>query len=259
MKSLISTNSPTPPLRANNTLRGYRTDWRDWCTWSNATGHPTLPATPAGISRYLTALAKSGVTVGTMGRRISSIRFAHRVRNLDDPTRDARVRTVWEGIRRTHGAPPAQAAPLMPPELFVVLDACPTVRRFKTRGRADEPNLAGARDRALLLVGFTAALRRSELAALRVEHLAEHPHGLVISIPRSKTNQHGLKSELVVLPREQPGALSRHGSSALARARRHHHRSGPASGDQGKPARPKCAQRRDRQSAGAGGDPASRP
>ena len=187
--------------RARNTIRGYRSDWREWCAWSDHAGHPTLPATPAGISRYLTELARHGAAVGTMGRRLSSIRFAHRVRNLPDPTTDARVMTVWEGIRRTHGAPPDQAAPLMPPELFDVLDACPTTRRFKTRGRPDEPDLAGARDRALLLVGFTAALRRSELAALTVEDLAEHPNGLVIALPRSKTNQTGTETELAVLPR----------------------------------------------------------
>ena len=69
---------------------------------------------------------------------------------------------VWEGIRRTHGAPPEQAATLMPPELFDVLAACPQVQRYKTRGRASEPDLAGLRDTALLPVGFVAALRRSE-------------------------------------------------------------------------------------------------
>ncbi|MGH4006616.1 MAG: hypothetical protein ACRDTH_00325 [Pseudonocardiaceae bacterium] len=50
-----------------------------------------------------------------MSRRLSAIRFAHQLRNLPDPTTGARVVAVWEGIRRTHGAPPDQAAPLMPP------------------------------------------------------------------------------------------------------------------------------------------------
>ncbi len=187
--------------RADNTIRGYRSDWREWCAWSSAAAFPTLPATPAGISRYLTELARHGAAVGTMARRLSSIRFAHRIRNLPDPTAAARVMTVWEGIRRTHGAPPDQAAPLMPPELFDVVDACAAVKRWKTRGRPDEPSLGGARDRAMLLLGFTAALRRSELAAVRVEDLAEHPNGLVLSIRRSKTNQTGAQAELAVLPR----------------------------------------------------------
>ncbi len=186
--------------RADNTIRGYRSDWREWCAWSASNGFATVPATPPGISRYITELARHGAAVGTMARRLSSIRFAHRIRNLPDPTADARVMTVWQGIRRTHGAPPEQAAPLMPPELFDVVDACPTTKTWKTRGRPHEPSLAGARDRALLLVGFTAALRRSELAALRVEDLGRHPNGLVVSIPRSKSNQSGMQRELAVLP-----------------------------------------------------------
>lgn len=89
----------------------------------------------------------------------------------------------------------------MPPELFDVLDKCPTERVWKTRGRSPEPDLAGHRDRALLLVGFVAALRRSELAALLVDRVNEHPNGLVLTIPRSKMNQSGMYTELVVLPR----------------------------------------------------------
>ncbi len=108
---------------------------------------------------------------------------------------------VWEGIRRTHGAPPEQAAPLTPPQLFDVLDACPTTKAWKTRGRPAEPDLAGLRDRALLLVGFWGALRRSELAALTVDQITDYPRGLVLEFPRSKTNQHGAENELVVLPR----------------------------------------------------------
>ena len=187
--------------RAANTLRGYRSDWNEWCTWCAANGHDPLPAAPEAISAYLSFLAGHGAKVGTMARRLSALRFAHRLRALPDPTQAARVIAVWEGIRRTHGAPPDQAAPLMPPELWDVLDACPTTRTWRTKTRPAEADMAGARDRALLLVGFVAALRRSELAALHVEDLAEHPHGLILSLPRSKTNQDGTTPELVVLPR----------------------------------------------------------
>jgi integrase len=135
-----------------------------------------------------------------MSRRLSALRFAFRSRDMADPTTAARVTRVWEGIRRTHGAPPDQAAPLMPPELLDVLAACPATRTWRTRGRPPEPGLAGARDRALLLVGFVGALRRSELVAMDLEDLAGHDNGLVLSIPRSKTDQEGTEPELVVLP-----------------------------------------------------------
>ena len=89
----------------------------------------------------------------------------------------------------------------MPPELFDVLAACPVTKTWKTRGRLPGPDLAGARDRALLLVGFVGALRRSELASLQVDDIGEHPNGLVLTLPRAKTNQTGEHVELVVLPR----------------------------------------------------------
>ena len=187
--------------RAANTLRGYRSDWAEWCAWSKTAGYPEMPATAEGISRYLSFLAGHGAKVGTMSRRLSGIRFAHRMRDLPDPTAAARVIAVWEGIRRTHGAPPDQSAPLMPPELWDVVDRCPATKIWKTAKRPPVPNLAGLRDRALLLVGFVAALRRSELAALTVDQVAEHTNGLVLAIGRSKTNQTGEQAELAVLPR----------------------------------------------------------
>lgn len=187
--------------RAGNTLRGYRSDWAEFTAWCDTNDREPLPAAAATVSGYLTDLARHGAKVGTMSRRLSAIRFAHRLRDLPDPTANARVLAVWEGIRRVHGAPPDQAPPLMPPELFSVLTACPTTKVWRTRNRATEPDLAGLRDRALLLVGFVGALRRSELAALRVEDVTEHPNGLVLALPRSKTNQTGDAPELVVLPR----------------------------------------------------------
>lgn len=188
--------------RAPSTLRGYRSDWREFTAWCADRGQlEPLPASPASVTSYLSDLAQAGAKVGTMSRRLSAIRFVHQLQNQADPTRNARVVAVWEGIRRTHGAPPEQAAPLMPPELFDVLDACPTTKTWRTPGRPAEPDLAGARDRVLLLVGFVAALRRSELAALTVDQIAEHPNGLVLTLPRSKTNQTGEHVEVVVLPR----------------------------------------------------------
>ena len=187
--------------RAPNTLRGYRSDWSEFTTWCSHAKLDPLPAAAATISSYLTELARAGAKVGTMSRRLSAIRFAHQLRDLPDPTTGARVVAVWEGIRRTHGAPPEQAAPLMPPELLDVLAACPTTKTWKARGRPAEPDLAGLRDRALLLVGFFAALRRSELAGLTVDQVTDHSNGLVLSLPRSKTNKYGLEAELVVLPR----------------------------------------------------------
>ena len=145
--------------RAPNTLRGYRSDWAEFTTWCTRLPRDPLPAAADTITAYLSELARAGAKVGTMSRRLSSIRFAHQLLDLPDPTTGARVVAVWEGIRRTHGAPPEQAAPLMPPQLFDVLDACPTTRTWKTR--PGEPHLSGLRDRALLLVAVAGRVLRS--------------------------------------------------------------------------------------------------
>lgn len=187
--------------RAANTMRGYRSDWTEFTTWCTHHGHDPLPAAAATLTGYLTDLAHAGAKVGTLSRRLSAIKFVHHLHDWPDPTTNARVLAVWEGIRRTHATPPDQAAPLMPPELFDVLDACPTTKTWKTPNRPAEASLTGLRDRALLLTGFVGALRRSELAALDVEHIRDHPNGLVLSLPRSKTNQRGEHTELIVLPR----------------------------------------------------------
>ena len=192
--------------RAPSTLRGYRADWREWCDWSLNRGHAPLPARPDALAKFIAAVADGGAKPGTIGRKLSAIRYAHRLVGLDDPTSSARVSMGWDGIRRSIAREDSarsrvdQAPPLMPPMLWDVVDACPTSTAWTTRD--NQPSLAGARDRALLLVGFFGALRRSELARLRVEDLHDDARGLVIELPWSKTNQYGhSKHDLVALPR----------------------------------------------------------
>ncbi|MBP2371925.1 site-specific integrase [Pseudonocardia parietis] len=184
--------------RADSTVTAYRADWAEFCDWCDRENHDCLPAPAAAVSGYLVTLARAGAKISTMSRRMAAIRFFHAVRDLPDPTSPARVTTVWEGIRREHGAPPDQARPLMPPQLFDLVAATGTTRQF--RGRPAEPDLAGARDRALLLVGFWSALRCSELCALTVDNVLPHDRGRTLTIPSSKTNQRGEHTELVVLP-----------------------------------------------------------
>lgn len=187
--------------RAANTVRGYRSDWTEFATWCTQEGITPLPAAPRTVSGYLSLLAGHGAKVGTMSRRLSAIKFVHKLQNHRDPTANALVVGVWEGIRRQHTTDPDQARPLMPPQLWDVLATFPTQRTWKTPGRPPEPDLAGARNRAMLLVGFVAALRRSEITAMDVDHIADHDRGSVVQLSRSKTNQRGDTHELVVLPR----------------------------------------------------------
>lgn len=186
--------------RAPSTVRGYTSDMADFAAWCAQHSLVAIPATPESVAFYLTALAGHGAAVGTLSRRLSSIRHHHQAAQLLDPTSDPAVRYVLDGIRRTLSRPEQGAAPLLPPHLFDVLDACPNT--FHTqRDPTPRPSLAGARDRALLMVGFVGALRRSELAAIDLEHLEPDPRGLLLHIPRSKTSPDRTTDELVVLPR----------------------------------------------------------
>ncbi len=161
--------------RAPNTLKAYRSDWAEFEAWCAHAGLVPLPATPETLARYLVELAEVART-STVCRRISSIAQAHRVAGLASPSDDPRLRAVWAGIRRVHGTAPDQAAPLTVSLLRMVIDKLP-------RG------LGGTRDRALLLVGFAGALRRSELVALDVEDVRPVAEGLVVTKRRSKTDQ----------------------------------------------------------------------
>lgn len=171
--------------RAASTQRGYSSDWEDFTVWAGDVA--TLPAAPETVTAYVIALAEAGAKTSTMARRLSSIAYAHRIAGLPSPTDHPRVQLVWEGVRRTHITGVDSAPPLVPPVLWDVLDALPA-------------SPSGARDAALILVGFVGALRRSEIAAARASDLADHDRGRVLTIPISKTDQYG-KGQVVVLPR----------------------------------------------------------
>lgn len=193
--------------RAANTRRAYRADLADFARWCKVEGRAALPASADTVSAYLTYMARHGAKVPTMSRRLSSIAFVHRFGGHPNPVDTPRVLAVWEGIRRERAQPVDQAPALMPPVLWEVLDALPThvpppgARRDASENEKEDwpKDLSGLRDRALLLVGFVGALRRSELAAMRAEHVGEHPRGLVVAIPKSKTDPYG-EGHLVVLP-----------------------------------------------------------
>ena len=122
-------------VRAANTSAATAPTGTEFATWCTEQGVTPLPAAPRTVSGYLTLLAGHGSKVGTMSRRLSAIRFVHNLQNRPDPTANALVVSVWEGIRRRHSADPDQARPLMPPQLWDVLATLPTQRSGKTRGR----------------------------------------------------------------------------------------------------------------------------
>lgn len=177
--------------RAENTRRAYASDWKDFERWCAGRQMAACPAAPSTVALYLTALAATH-KVSTLTRRLSAISQAHRVAGFSSPTEEAAVRGVMAGIRRTRGTAPTAKRPLLVPELQALLRALPD-------------NLLGCRDRALLLLGFSGAFRRSELVSLNVEDVQETGDGLVLTLRRSKVDQEAA-GRAVAIPRGREAA-----------------------------------------------------
>jgi integrase len=171
---------------AANTVRGYRSDWRHFTAWCEAHGLAALPAAPDTVALYLAALADTHKPA-TLTRRTSAIAANHAAAGHASPTASPVVRKTLAGIRRAKGTAPRRA------RAFSVDDVRRIVAEHLPAGAL------GARDRALVLVGFTGALRRSELVGLDVEHLEFVGEGVKVTVPRSKTDQEG-EGQTVAIP-----------------------------------------------------------
>ena len=167
------------------TQRAYASAWRIFTAWSKRHGHEPLPAHPVVVAAFIADQAQQR-SVATIEKYLAAIGEAHRLAKQEIPTRAVEVRAVMKGIRRTHGTAQRGKAPLLVTHL----------RRISGRLPA---SLIGTRDRALLLLGFAGALRRSELVGLDVEDLDFQDEGLALTLRRSKTDQTG-QGRLVGVP-----------------------------------------------------------
>ena len=167
--------------RAENTWRAYQYDLEHFARWcaTHGIGEP-IPADPGVVAAYLTAYAgEDGLAVSTLARRLYALSALHRLGGHPSPSEAPEVRLVWSGIRRTHGTAPTKKAATL----------TKMIRRLVKP--LDEHRPKDIRDRALLLIGFAGAFRRSELVAFDVADIAETDGGLHITVRRSKSDQEG--------------------------------------------------------------------
>lgn len=163
---------------AENTRRAYNSDFRQFSAWCAEAGLPALPASPGAVAAYLSALADAGRRVSTIERARAAIKVAHETAGAADPTAHKHVALTLRGIRRRLGAAPTKKAPILTNDIRAMVDALPD-------------SLLGLRDRAILLLGFAGAFRRSELAYIHAEHIEYTAEGVRVYLPRSKTDQEG--------------------------------------------------------------------
>jgi site-specific recombinase XerD len=170
---------------ADATDRAHRSDLTAFTEYCALHGLDALPASPDTVALYIAARVAAGDKVATIRRRLASISVAHQAAGVrDSPTRSALVRTAMRGAARQLGTAPSQATPLRLATLRRLLEETP------------EDTTTGVRDRAILLLGFAGALRRSELSALDLGDLREEDEGLVVTIRRSKTDPEGAGRQL---------------------------------------------------------------
>ena len=167
--------------KADNTRSAYRSAVRAWCAWCATHDLIPLPASPLDVAAFLAEERDRGLAANTLDLRRAAIRFLHRAAGCASPTEDAHVAETLAGIRRDAPNPIKKRAATLT-VLRELLAPIPV--------DASAPGgLAGLRDRALLLVGFAGALRRSELAGIRVADLERTDRGFGLTLPRSKGSQ----------------------------------------------------------------------
>ena len=173
--------------KAENSRRAYRSDWHRFEVWCRDHGLVCLPAPPETVALYLTALAADHKPA-SLQRKLTSITKAHQAAGFPSPAsmQNAVVSETLKGIRRSLGTAQPGKEPLLTPDILAMLDSL-------------DGGLAGCRDRALLLVGFSGGFRRSELVDLDVEDVKETADGLVIRVRRSKTDPEA-RGAAVALP-----------------------------------------------------------
>jgi site-specific recombinase XerD len=171
--------------KAPGTKRAYNNDFAIFRAWCAEQGLCALPADAAAVAAFVAAEAGRGIKTSTLGRRVAGIRYTHRLAGLPSPTDDERVKAVVRGARRTFGVAPHKKAAATADKIIAM-----TV--------GGHGGIAGTRDRAVLLLGFALAARRSELVALDVADIQECPEGLRITIRKSKTDQEGVGAVIAV-------------------------------------------------------------
>ena len=167
--------------KANNTLRAYKSDFKDFGIFCVKHGFKSLPSEPKIVSLYITHLSKNS-KISTLRRRIVSISMVHKLKGYYLDTKHPIIVENLMGIRRVKGSIQKGKKPILINHLKLIIDV---INNQKT----DE--IKKFRDKSIILVGFGGGFRRSELISVDYEDLEFVQEGVKINIRKSKTDQFG--------------------------------------------------------------------
>lgn len=163
---------------ATNTKLAYSNDVAHFRQWGG-----TIPASADMVAMYLATYA-GVLAAATLTRRVVAIHHAHIQHGHISPIHHALVKATMQGIKRVHGSAQRKVMPIYKTQLEAMVDSL--------------HGLKGKRDKALLLIGFAGAFRRSELVRIQVEDLNFVTEGVVIRLVRSKTDQEGVGHDVAI-------------------------------------------------------------
>ncbi len=167
--------------KANNTLRAYKSDFRDFGAFCVKHGFKSLPSEPKIVSLYITHLSKN-FKISTLRRRLVSISMVHKLKGHYLDTKHPIIVENLMGIRRTKGSIQKGKKPILINHLKSIINVI-------NNQKIDE--IKKLRDKSIILIGFGGGFRRTELISIDYEDLEFVSEGLKITIKKSKTDQFG--------------------------------------------------------------------
>ena len=168
--------------KANNTVRAYKADFKDFGLFCAQNGFKSLPSEPKIISLYLTHLSTKDIKMSTLKRRLVSIGVIHRLKGHYLDTKHPLIIENFMGIKRRKGSTQKGKKPLLINYLKLIINV---IDQDKSK------EIKKIRDRTIILIGFSGGFRRNELVSLDYDDLDFVPEGLKITLKKSKTDQYG--------------------------------------------------------------------
>ena len=170
--------------KANNTIRAYKSDFRDFGGFCAKNGLKSLPADPKIVSLYMTYLSTKDAKMSTLRRRLVSIGVIHRLKGHYLDMKHPIIIENLMGIKRKKGSYQKGKKPILINHLKLMIDAI-------DKDISDETGIRKLRDKTIILLGFAGGFRRIELISIDFEDLEFVSEGVKIFIRKSKTDQFG--------------------------------------------------------------------